>query len=358
MFTHLSQRLGRSVGRAARIAAAAAALTFSAAQAYAQEITGAGATFPGPIYTKWAEQYAKAGGAALNYQGVGSGAGVTQIIGRTVDFGASDVPVAADKLSSNNLLQFPAVIGAVVLVVNVPGVDGNSLKLTGPIVADIYQGKIRMWNDKQIAALNPGVKLPVAAVAPAYRADASGTTNIFTSYLSSVSPTFKANIGAANSVPWKTGVGAPQNAGVAASVKNTRGGIGYVEYAYANENKMQTPMLQNKSGKFVAPSEAAFSASAATANWKDAPNMAVSMLDTAGEANWPIVSATYILMPKNPADPARATRVLKFFDWAFRNGKPAADALHYMMLPDVAQTQVRQSWTQIKGGAKAIWPAS
>lgn len=348
-------QLTKGFGRAVRAAAVAAVLTGGIAAAHAQDITGAGATFPAPIYTKWGEQYKAAGGPALNYQGVGSGAGVTQIINRTVDFGASDTPVASERLASQNLLQFPAVIGAVVVVVNIPGVDGNALKLTGPLVADIYQGRIRMWNAKEIKDLNPGVNLPAVAIAPAYRADSSGTTNIFTSYLAAVSLPFQTNIGTANSVPWKTGVGAPGNAGVAAAVQNTKGGIGYVEYAYATENKMQTPQLENRSKKFVKPTEAGFSAAAAQANWAGAANFAASMINMGGDTTWPIVSSTYILVPKNPSDPARATAVLKFFDWAFKSGKPAADQLHYITLPQSVQDSVRKKWATISANGTPVW---
>lgn len=326
---------------------AAAALMASAAVAHA-DITGAGATFPAPIYARWAEQYAAQGGEKLNYQGVGSGAGVTQIINRTVDFGASDTAVASERLASNKLLQFPAIIGGVVVAVNIPGVDGNALKLTGPLVADIYLGRVRMWNDNKIKALNPGVNLPAVAIAPAYRADSSGTTNIFSNYLASVSLPFQTVVGAGNSVAWKAGIGAPGNAGVAGAVQNTRGGIGYVEYAYATENKMQVVSLQNRSGAWVKPSSAAFSASAATANWAGAPNMAVSMINTAGAANWPIVGPSYILIPTNPANPEQAKKVLAFFDWAFKNGQPAADQLHYITLPESVKNTIRQKWSQVK----------
>jgi phosphate transport system substrate-binding protein len=348
-------QLTKGLGRATRAATLAAALVGGIASASAQEITGAGATFPAPIYTKWGEQYKASGAPALNYQGIGSGAGVTQIINRTVDFGASDSPVASERLTSQNLLQFPAVIGAVVVAVNIPGVDGNTLKLTGPLIADIYQGRIRMWNAKEIKALNPNVKLPAVAIAPAYRADSSGTTNIFTSYLAAVSLPFQTNIGAGNSVPWKTGVGAPGNAGVAASVKNTKGGIGYVEYAYATENSMQTPMIENRAKKFVAPTTAAFSAAATQANWNNAPNMAASMINMNGDTTWPIVSATYVLVPKNPSDAKRAANVLKFFDWAFKNGKPAADQLHYIPLPAAVQDQVRKKWSAVQVDGKPVW---
>lgn len=341
--------------RTALGAIAAVAAIGSIASASADEITGAGATFPQPVYTRWAEQYGSASGDSLNYQGIGSGAGVTQIINRTVDFGASDAPVAPERLASNNLLQFPAVIGAVVVSVNIPGVDGNNLRLTGPVVADIYLGRIRMWNDRRIAALNSGVTLPAIAIAPVYRADSSGTTSIFTSYLASVNLAFNTTIGSGSSVSWRAGIGAPGNAGVAGSIRNTRGAIGYVEYAYATENNMATPQLQNRSGAWVRPSQAAFAAAAATANWADAPNMAASMINTAGQANWPIVSATYILLPKNPSDAGRALKVMQFFDWAFRNGQGAADQLHYIMLPESVRNQVRQRWCQVQSGGRPVW---
>lgn len=339
-----------AVGAIAALAAMGAIGT-----AAADEITGAGATFPQPVYTRWAEQFSSASGDSLNYQGIGSGAGVTQIINRTVDFGASDAPVAPERLASNQLLQFPAVIGAVVVAVNIPGVDGNNLKLTGPVIADIYLGRIRMWNDRRIVALNAGVSLPALAIAPVYRADSSGTTSIFTTYLSSVNLAFQSQTGAGSSVSWRAGIGAPGNAGVAGAIRNTRGAIGYVEYAYATENNMQTPQLQNRSGAFVRPSTQAFAAAAATANWANAPNMAASMINTVGAPNWPIVSATYILVPRNPTNPERALKVFQFFDWAFRNGGPAADQLHYIMLPEAVRTQVRQRWCQVQAGGRPVW---
>lgn len=342
----------KSLMAGARALVASAALMTGVAHA---DMTGAGATFPAPIYTKWAEQYEAQGGVKLNYQAIGSGAGVTQIINRTVDFGASDTAVAPERLASQNLLQFPAVIGGVVVAVNLPGVDAANLKLTGALVADMYLGRIRMWNDRRIAALNPGVQLPAIAVAPVYRADSSGTTNLFTTYLGSVSLPFQTQIGAANSVNWRVGIGAPGNAGVAGAVRNTRGGLGYVEFAYATENKMQTPQLQNRSGAFVKPSEAAFAASAAQANWNNAPNLAVSMINTVGAPNWPIVGPTYILIPKNPSDPEAAANVLKFFDWAFKNGAPAASQLHYVMLPANVQTMIRQRWSQVQSGGKPVY---
>ncbi len=348
--------MSRSLDHSARTFVFCALGWLLAAAAHAQEITGAGATFPGPIYTKWGEDYARAGGDVLNYQGVGSGAGVTQIINRTVDFGASDTPVASDRLASEDLLQFPAVIGAVVVVVNVPGVDGDTLRLTGPVIAEIYLGRIRMWNAPEIQRLNPSLALPNVPIAPAYRADSSGTTNIFSNYLAAVSLPFQTGVGAGNSIPWKTGVGAPGNAGVAASVINIKGGIGYVEYAYATENGMQTPLLQNRAKQFVRPTEAGFSAASVQVNWKDAPNLAATMLNLGGPATWPIVSATYILLPRNPSDPARAARVLKFFDWAFTDGGQAATSLRYMTLPPEAQAQVRLRWSEVKGPQGPLWP--
>ncbi len=348
----------QSKNRTRRLAlgAIAAAVTLaSAGAAWAEEMTGAGATFPAPIYTRWAEQYAAATGDTLNYQAIGSGAGVTQIINRTVDFGASDTAVAPERLAGNNLLQFPAIIGGVVVAVNIPGVDGNSLKLTGQLIGDIYLGRIRMWNDPRIRAVNNGVNLPAVAIAPVYRADSSGTTNLFTTYVGSVNLPFQTTIGAGNSVAWRAGIGAPGNAGVAGAIRNTRGAIGYVEYAYATENHMQTPTLQNRSGQWVRPSTQGFAASAATANWANAPNMSVSMINTQGAANWPIVGPSYILIPKNPSDPDRARRVLAFFDWAFRNGQGAADQLHYIMLPDAVRTQIRQRWSQVRTNNQPVY---
>jgi phosphate transport system substrate-binding protein len=336
-------------------AVAALALSAFATSAAADTITGAGATFPQPVYTRWAEQYAAQGGDTLNYQGIGSGAGQNQIINRTVDFGASDAPVAADRLATNNLLQFPAVIGAVVVSVNVPGIDGNALRLSGPLVAQIYRGQIRMWNDRRIAALNPSLHLPAIAIAPIYRADASGTTSIFTTYLSAVDEGFHTAVGAGTSVSWPTGVGAPGNAGVAGAISNTRGGLGYIEYAYATENNMPVATLQNRSGQFVRPTMAAFAAAADAADWAGSATMSPSMLNTEGAANWPIVSATYVLLPMNPTDGARSRKVMQFFDWSYRNGQSAAEQLHYVMLPPSVVAQVRQRWCQVQVDGHPVW---
>jgi len=335
--------LARRFPAALGVVLAAAIATLMPANA--QGITGAGATFPAPIYSSWGEDYVKSGGnsARLNYQALGSGAGVTQIINRTVDFGASDSPVAPERLEKEQLLQFPAVIGAVVLIVNVPGVDGSKLKL---------------WNDPKIVAINPGLKLPQIPISPAYRADSSGTTSIFTKYLSSVSPIFKERTGAGNAVAWRTGLGAPGNAGVAAAVKNIKGGIGYVEFAYAAENGMQALMLENGSGKFVTPSVPGFMEAAAQADWANAKGMAASMLNMPGDNAWPITSATYVLVPRNPKDPAATQRVLKFFDWSFRNGAATADRLHYIVLPPEVQERVRAQWSTLVVGGKPLWPVS
>lgn len=351
----LNQLVRRIPGALAVVLAAAA---LSAVPANAQSITGAGATFPAPVYSSWGEDYAKSGGAKLNYQALGSGAGVTQIINRTVDFGASDSPVASERLAKEQLLQFPAVIGAVVLIVNIPGVDGTKLKLTGDLLGEIYVGRVRLWNDPKIVALNPGLKLPQIPISPAYRADSSGTTSIFTNYLSSVSPIFKERTGAGNSVAWRTGLGAPGNAGVAAAVKNIKGGIGYVEFAYAAESGMQALKLSNGSGKFVSPSVPGFMEAAAQADWDNARNMAATMLNMPGEVSWPITSASYVLVPRNTTNPEATGRVLQFFDWAFRNGEATADRLHYVVLPASVQDKVREQWATLVTNGKPLWPAN
>lgn len=339
-------------------ALAVACLVAVASPALAQNITGAGATFPAPIYSAWGEDYAKVSGGKLNYQAIGSGAGVTQIINRTVDFGASDSPVAADKLTKEQLMQFPAVIGAVVVVVNIPGVDGTKVRLTGELLGDIYVGRVRLWNDPRIVAINPTLKLPQIPISPAYRADSSGTTSIFTKYLSAVSPIFKERTGAGNAVAWRTGLGAPGNAGVAAAVKNIKGGIGYVEFAYAADNGMQALQIANKDGNFITPSVPSFVDAAAHADWDKAENMAASMLNMPGPTSWPIVSSTYIIVPRNAKDPRSVQRVLKFVDWAFHNGAPAANRLHYIMLPPDVQDRVRRQWNTLSAGGKPLWPAN
>jgi phosphate transport system substrate-binding protein len=333
------------------LAIAVAGFSFAAS---AQEITGAGATFPAPIYGKWGEAAKTAIGVQLNYQGIGSGGGQNQISNRTVDFGASDAPMAADKLEAAKLLQFPAVMGAVVPIVNLPGIADDQVKLTGEILADIYMGKITKWNDEKLVELNRGVTLPNLAIAPVYRADGSGTTFVFTSYLSAVSADWKKDVGASQSVKWPAGNGAKGNDGVAATVKQVKGGIGYVENAYATSAKLTTTQLRNKAGSFVKPTLAAFTAAASNGDWANAKNYAVSLIDTQGATSWPIVSATFILLPKDPKDAARSASVMKFFDWAYSNGAAIATQMEYIALPKAVQDAVRSSWkAEIKDASGA-----
>ncbi|HYZ64320.1 MAG TPA: phosphate ABC transporter substrate-binding protein PstS [Acetobacteraceae bacterium] len=328
------------------LASAALACAFALPAAAQQQITGAGATFPAPVYAKWGEAARSAIGVELNYQAIGSGGGQNQILNRTVDFGASDAPMDPEKLKSGNLVQFPTVMGAVVPIVNLPGVETNHLKLTGELLADIYLGKITKWNDPKLAQLNQGVTLPNLAIAPVYRADGSGTSYVFTSYLSAVSPEWKQSVGASTSVKWPAGAGARGNDGVAGTVKNTRGGIGYVENAYATQNKLTTTQLRNKGGKFVNPTLDSFAAAAASANWDSAPNYAVSLIEQPGDRTWPIVSATFLLVPKDPKDPTRQQLVLKWVDWAYNNGGDIAKQLEYVPLPKTVQDKVRGTWRQ------------
>eukprot|EP01037_Dinobryon_pediforme_P015658 gene15658-15805_t len=333
------------------LAIALAGISFAA---QAQQITGAGATFPQPIYAKWGEAAKTAIGVELNYQGIGSGGGQNQISNRTVDFGASDAPMDAAKLEAAKLLQFPAVMGAVVPVINLKGIDSNKIKLTGEILADIYLGKITKWNDVKLAELNRGVTLPNVAIAPAYRADGSGTTFVFTSYLSAVSPEWKEKVGANAAVKWPTGDGAKGNDGVAAAVKQVNGGIGYVENAFATQNKLTTVQLRNKAGSFAEPTLAAFTAAAGNGDWAGAKNYAVNLIDTQGATSWPIVSATFILLPKDPKDATRSGNVMKFFDWAYKNGGEMAKASEYIALPTTVQDAVRSSWkAEIKDASGA-----
>ena len=344
----------------AKFTALALGLAVFSVAANAQQITGAGATFPAPVYTKWGEAAKSAIGIELNYQAIGSGGGQNQILNRTVDFGASDAPMDPAKLESGKLLQFPTVMGAVVLIVNLPDVKENQLKLSGDVLADIYAGNITKWNDAKIAALNPGLKLPSLAIAPVHRADGSGTTFVFTSYLSAVSPDWKSKVGASTSVDWPAGAGAKGNDGVAATTKNTRGGIGYVENAYATQNHLVTTQLRNNAGKFIEPTMASFTSAAANGDWAHAANFAVNLIDQPGDTSWPIVSATFILLPKDPKDPARSANVMKFFDWAYKNGDSIATSLEYISLPDAVKASVRNAWkAEIKGpDGKPVMTAS
>jgi len=326
-----------------------ASLAARAAQAQ-QQITGAGATFPAPVYSAWGEAAKAAIGVELNYQAIGSGGGQNQILNRTVDFGASDAPMAPDKLESGKLLQFPTVMGAVVPIVNIPGVKPGELKLTGEILADIYLGKITKWNDPKLVEMNRDMKLPSTAIAPVYRADGSGTTFVFTSYLSAVAPDWRQAVGANTSVKWVVGNGSKGNDGVAATVHQVRGGVGYVEYAYAAKNGLTTTQLRDHDGMFVAPTPETFAAAAGNADWASAKDYAVSIVDQPGKDSWPIVSATFIELPKDPKDPARGAAVMKFFDWAYKDGAPMATKLEYIPLPTAVQDAVRGNWrSEIKG---------
>jgi len=336
--------------------ALAAVLAGISTAAMAQSITGAGSSFAAPLYGAWGQGAKAAIGVALNYQSIGSGAGQNQIKARTVDFGASDAPVAADKLIAAKELQFPTAIGAIVPIVNIPGVAANQLKLSGDVLAAIYLGTITNWNDPKIAALNPGLTLPNLAIAPVHRADSSGTTFVFTSYLSAMSPDWKTKVGAATGVSWVLGSGAKGNAGVAGSVQNESGGLGYVEYVYAAQNTLTTVELKNAAGVYVQPTPASFMVAASNADWAHAKNFVANMLNTQGVLSWPIVSATYALVPENPADAAKSLAVLKFFDYGFAKGADVASKLYYINLPESVESNIRKSWSAIKGpDGAAIW---
>jgi phosphate transport system substrate-binding protein len=337
------------------VAGVSAAMLVSTA--FAADITGAGATFPYPIYAKWAEAYKAASGTGMNYQSVGSGAGIKQIKAKTVDFGASDMPLKADDLEASGLMQFPAIMGGVVTVVNVDGIAPGQLKLTGPVIADIYLGKIVKWNAPQIAALNPGVKLPDADITVVHRADSSGTSFLFTDYLSKVNPEFKEKIGANTAVKWAVGVGGKGNEGVAANVQRIRGAIGYVEWAYAKRNKLSHTQLKNKDGQYLQPDDLNFKAAAASAEWTKAPGFGVVLTDQPGKASWPITGVSYILMHKSQADAAKGKEVLKFFDWSFKNGDAAATELDYVPMPESVVKLVQGAWkVQLKDAAgKSIY---
>jgi phosphate transport system substrate-binding protein len=331
--------------------------TFASTATMAADITGAGSTFAYPIYAKWAEMYKKSSGSGLNYQSIGSGAGIKQIKAKTVDFGASDMPLPAAELNEGGLMQFPTIMGGVVTVVNLEGIAPGQLKLTGPVVADIYLGKITKWNDQAIAALNPGVKLPVEDITVVHRADSSGTSFLFTDYLSKTNPEFKTKIGAGTAVKWATGVGGKGNDGVAANVQRIKGSIGYVEWAYAKKNKMSHTQLKNRDGVFLQPDDDHFKAAAANADWAKAPGFGVVLTDQPGKAAWPITGVTYALVHKQQADAAKGKEVLKFFDYAFKSGDAAATELDYVPLPDSVTKLVNESWkANVKDASgKAIW---
>jgi phosphate transport system substrate-binding protein len=322
--------------------------------AMAADMTGAGATFPYPIYAKWAESYKAATGNGLNYQSIGSGAGIKQIKASTVDFGASDMPLAAAELEAAGLMQFPAIMGGVVAIVNLDGVAPGQLKLTGPVTADIYLGKITKWNAADIAALNPGVKLPDAEITVVHRADGSGTSFLFTDYLSKVSADFKARIGAGTAVKWLAGVGGKGNEGVAANVQRIKGSIGYVEWAYAKKNKLSHTQLKNRDGQFLQPDDDHFKAAAAGAEWSKTPGFGVVLTDQAGKSSWPITGVSYILMHRAQADAAKGKEVVKFFDYAYKNGSAAAAELDYVPMPASVVKLVQGAWkAQLKDASGA-----
>jgi len=328
---------------------AAASVAFGTG-AYALDITGAGATFPYPIYAKWAEAYRAKTGIGLNYQSIGSGGGIKQIQNKTVDFGASDMPLKPEDLDKDGLLQFPTVIGGDVPVVNLENVKPGELKLTGPVLADIYLGKIAKWNDPAIAKLNPGAKLPDSEITVVHRSDGSGTTFIWVNYLSKISPEWKQKVGEGTSVAWPAGVGGKGNEGVASYVQRVKVSIGYVEYAYALQNKMTYAQVQNRDGAFVSPSSETFKAAAAGADWNKAPGYYLVLTDQPGKNAWPISGATFILMYKTQAKPDTAKEVLKFFDWAYSSdGDKLADSLDYVPLPNSVTSQIKSTWkSQIK----------
>ncbi|WAC72037.1 phosphate ABC transporter substrate-binding protein PstS [Roseateles sp. SL47] len=331
---------------------AACATVFSVAQA--QEVTGAGASFPAPVYTKWADAYNKATGVRINYQSVGSGAGIKQIQAKTVDFGASDAPLKDEQLAKDGLIQFPTVIGGVVPVVNITGVKPGQIKLNGQVLGDIYLGKITKWNDAAITALNAGVPLPDAAIAVVRRADGSGTSFLFTNYLSKVNAEWKSKVGEGTAVNWPTGAGGKGNEGVSSYVTRLPNSIGYVEYAYAKQNKMTYVLLKNADGHFVTPSDDAFKAAAAGAKWNESFYQVLT--EQPGKDSWPITGATFILMHKQQEKAATAAATLKFFDWAYAQGDKMADELDYVALPTAVKDLVRKQWADnLKDGSgKAI----
>lgn len=330
-----------------------AALTTGAA--LAQDVTGAGATFPAPLYAAWADAYNKASGVRINYQSVGSGAGLKQIRSKTVDFGASDMPLKDEELKQDGLVQFPTVIGGVVPVVNIKGIQAGQIKLTGQVLGDIYLGKVTKWNDPALTTLNPGVPLPDAQISVVRRADGSGTSFIFTNYLSKVNEEWKTKVGEGTAVNWPTGAGGKGNEGVAAFVSRLPNSIGYVEYAYVKQNKMTYTQLKNKDGAFVSPDDLNFKAAAAGAEWNKSFYQVLT--DQAGKEAWPLTGATFIMVHKTQDKPVQAAATLKFFDWAFAKGDKSASDLEYVALPDSLKALIRKQWGDVKDASgKAILP--
>jgi phosphate transport system substrate-binding protein len=339
--------------------AAAIAVATSPLAALALDISGAGATFPYPIYAKWADAYKKETNVGLNYQSIGSGGGIKQIQAKTVTFGASDAPLTGADLDKWQLVQFPMVMGGIVPVVNLDGIKPGDLVLDGPTLAKIFLGEIKTWNDPAIAKLNPSAKLPAQAIVVVHRSDGSGTTFIWTDYLSKVSADWKSKVGASTAVEWPVGIGAKGNEGVANNVANTKGSIGYVEYAYAKQNKMTTLSMINQDGKTVAPNAEAFQAAAASADWEGTPGFGVVLTDQPGATSWPIAGATFILIHKQPADPAAAGEALKFFAWAYDKGDKMAQELDYVPMPDKVVHAIQKVWaSEIKDASgKPIFTA-
>jgi len=342
---------------AAAVGALAAASTIAAAAA---DISGAGATFPYPIYAKWADTYKKETGVGLNYQSIGSGGGIKQIQAKTVTFGASDMPLKAEELQKAGLVQFPTVLGGVVPVVNLDGIAPGDITIDGPTLAKIFLGEVKTWNDPAIQKLNPSAKLPSQAIAVVHRSDGSGTTFIFTDYLSKTSADWKSKVGANTAVEWPVGIGAKGNEGVANNVAQTKGSIGYVEYAFAKQNKLTSTKLVNKDGKAVAPTADAFQAAAASADWNGTPGFGVILTNEAGANSWPISGATFILIHKQPQDPAAASEALKFFAWAYAKGGKMAEDLDYVPLPAKVVAAIQKVWaSDIKDtSGKPIYAAS
>ncbi len=338
------------------VAVAAAGLVV-AASAHAADLTGAGATFPYPIYSKWAEAYKSATGIGLNYQSIGSGGGIKQIKAKTVDFGASDKPLDQAELEKEGLMQFPAVIGGVVPVMNLDGVTPGQMKLTADIIAGIHLGKITKWNDAAITALNPDLKLPALSITVVHRADGSGTTFLWTDYLSKANAEFKSVVGSGTAVKWPTGVGGKGNEGVAANVQRVKGAFGYVEYAYAKKNKITHAQLKNRDGEFVQPDDETFKAAASNGDWANTPGMAVILTNQPGKNSWPATGASFIIMHKTQPEALTGRAVLKFFDWAYKNGAAMATELDYVPLPPATVKLVPEAWkTQLKdANGKALW---
>ncbi|MDP2879268.1 MAG: phosphate ABC transporter substrate-binding protein PstS [Sulfuricella sp.] len=349
----MNAKFGRGLIASLTLAAGLGATT----TAFAVDITGAGATFPYPIYAKWAEAYKAKTGTSMNYQSIGSGGGIKQIQAKTVDFGASDKPLKLEELDKHGLMQFPAVMGGVVPVINLADITPGQIKLNGTVLADIFLGKIKKWNDPAIVALNKDAKLPDDAITVVHRSDGSGTTFIFTNYLSNVSPTWKTQECEEASVAWPAGVGGKGNEGVASYVKQIKNSIGYVEFAYALQSKMTYTQLQNRDGQFVKPDEESFKAAAANAQWDKAPGFYEILTDEPGKQSWPITGATFILMHKIQSKPENAAEVLKFFDWAYANGGKMALEMDYIPMPDSVVKLVKGAWkAQIKDASgKAVW---